>query len=182
MEFWLMSILHYRKGGYLQVLLMLYRLYSTILQFHFLQMWVLVVVVVGSSSRGLATVPIMVVHNVLQHRDHIIHLLLVEWSWFECCQQLNCLFRIINTHSGSPLKMCNLRPLQVQDKDVPEDNLPIFLLKIKLERTWSWKKDGWVAHCLGHRVGPWIPDLAFAGAGTSMRPQCFMGYKNESYK
>lgn len=38
MDFWLKSITYYRKGGYLQVLLVLYRLYITTLQFHFLQM------------------------------------------------------------------------------------------------------------------------------------------------
>ena len=32
---------------------------------------ILVVVVVGSGTHGLAMVPIMVVHNVLQCRDHI---------------------------------------------------------------------------------------------------------------
>ena len=35
---WLKSILHYRKEGYLQVLQLLYILYRTIFQFHFLQM------------------------------------------------------------------------------------------------------------------------------------------------
>ena len=31
-------------------------------------------------------------------------------------------------------------------------------------------------------AGPWIPESAFAGTGTIMRPRLFMGYKNESYK
>jgi hypothetical protein len=37
-EFWLKYILHYIKGGYLQVLLVLYILYSAILQYLFFLM------------------------------------------------------------------------------------------------------------------------------------------------
>jgi hypothetical protein len=40
MDFWLKSIFHYRFGGYLQLLLMLYILYSAILQYlFFLMAW-----------------------------------------------------------------------------------------------------------------------------------------------